>query len=86
MSNIVKLLGGDPNKLCPLERLKAELKRFGYLAPMMIPMLIQISLSDSSEMPNSDGTGLSDVRQLEFDRRINELFEDIVSLGYYRKI
>lgn len=101
MSNIVKLLGSDPEKLCSLENVKNELKRFGYLAPMMTPMLIQISQSDSSEMPHSDATnteacaeggegssssGMSAAGQLEFDRRINELLEDVVNLGYYRKI
>lgn len=98
MSNIVKSLGSDPDKLCTLEYLKNELKRFGYLAPIVTPMLIQMSQSDSSEMPKSDemstepgavggeGTGLSAAGQLEFDRRINELLEDIVNLGYYQKI
>lgn len=95
MSKIVKLLGGDPNKLCPLENVKNELKRFGYFAPMMTPLLIQISQSDSSELPKlneatADGenqsTGLSAEGQLEFDRRINELLEDIVNMDYYRKI
>lgn len=98
MSNIVKSLGSDPEKLCSLENVKNELKRFGYFAPMMTPMLIQMSQADSSEMPKSDvtsteagtevgeGTGLSVTGQLEFDRRINDLLEDIVNLGYYRKI
>lgn len=100
MSNIVKFLGSDPDKLCSLVRVKNELKRFGYFAPMMTPMLIQISQSDATEMPKSDetnvqagaggegdhGTGLSAAGQMEFDRRINELLEDTVNLKYYRKI
>lgn len=88
MSNMVKLLGSDPEKLCSLENLKNELKRYGYIVPMMTPMLIQMSQSDSSEMPTSDatstetgaergaqGTGLSATGQLEYERRINELLE-----------
>lgn len=96
MSNIVKLLGSDPDKLCPLENLKNELKRYGYIALMMAPMIIEMSQSDSIEMPGTsneagaegggEGSGLSPAGQLEFNRRINELLEDIVNLGYYRLI
>lgn len=31
-------------------------------------------------------TRLSERGQLEYDRRLNETFEDIVGLGYHRKI
>lgn len=100
MANIVKLLGSDPETLCSLENVKNELKRYGYMAPLMAPMLIEISQSSSTEMPKSDETnteagaeggaeGSSDVStagQLEVDRRLNELLEDIVNLGYYRHI
>lgn len=100
MANMVKLLGSDPEQLCSLENVKNELKRYGYLAPMMAPMLIEISQSNSTEMPKSDETNteagaeggaegsanLSAAGQSEIDRRLNELLEDIVNLGYYRQI
>lgn len=67
----------------------------------MAPCLLQISLAESSEISNldemfdkaADGeatldiiTGLSENGQQEFDRRIGEVFEDVVRLGYYRQV
>lgn len=64
-------------------------------------MVMQVSQADASEVSNmgemlekideSGGelhfvTGLSDERQTEFGRRLNEMVDDIVNLGFYHKI
>lgn len=101
LCNTVKLLGSNPDKLFTLDNLKSELKRCGNFALITVPMIMQVSQADSSEITNMDEmidktaengselhlvTGLSDERQSEFGRRLNEMVEDIVRLGYYHKI
>ena len=99
MAKIVKLLGSDPDKLFTYDDLLVELKRCGVYALLMTPILLQISQADSSEIPNMDEmfdkavegegkldmvTSLSAKGQLECDRRLNEVFEDVINLGYYQ--
>lgn len=101
LSKTVKLLGSNPDELFTFENLKDDLKRCGNYALIMAPCLLQISLAESSEISNldemfdkaADGeatldiiTGLSENGQQEFDRRIGEVFEDVVRLGYYRQV
>lgn len=101
LSTTVKLLGSDPNELFTFQNLKDEIKRCGNYALMLAPSVIQVLQADSSEISNLDEimdevargerqielTGsLGGRGQLEYDRRLNEVFEDIVRLGFYRKI
>lgn len=98
LSKTVKLLGSDADKLFTYDDLLGELKRCGVYALLMAPILLQISQADSSEIPNLDEmcdkvaegdsnialiTSLSAKGQLECDRRLNEVFEDVIELGYY---
>lgn len=79
------MLGSDPEKLFTFENLKEELKRYGNFALIVTPLFIlsaQIQLNET----NTDETGLSEINQMEYDRRINGLLEDVIELGYYRKI
>lgn len=94
LTQTTKLLGSEPEKLFTRENLEEELKRFGNFALIVTPLFIlsaQIQLNDS----NTDDTvedntersgGLSEKNRMEYDRRINGLLEDVVNLGYYRKI
>lgn len=101
LSKMVKSLGSDPDELFTLDNLKDELKRCGNYAFLLAPMLISVSLADSSDISNldemcdkiADGerrheliTGLSDKAQLEYEQRLNDTVEDLVKLGYYQKI
>lgn len=101
LSKMVKSLGSNPDELFTLDNLKDELKRCGNYAFLLAPMLISVSLADSSEISNldemcdkiADGerrheliTGLSDKAQLEYEQRLNDTVEDLVKLGYYQKI
>lgn len=99
LSKTVKLLGSDPEELFSFEDLLSELKRCGVYALLMSPMLLQVSLAHSNEISNMDEmfdkvaegeskinlvTGLSSEGQSEYDRRLNEVFEDVIKLGYYQ--
>lgn len=99
LSNMVKLLGSEPEELFTFEDLLSELKRFGVYALLMTPMLLQVSLAHSNEISNMDEmfdkvaegeskinlvTSLSDEGQSEYCRRLNEVFEDIIQLEYYQ--
>lgn len=98
LSKTVKLLGSDPDQLFTFEDLSNELKTFGVYALLMSPMLLQVSLAHSNEISNMDEmfdrvaegeskinlvTGLSSEGQSEYERRLNEVFEDVIELEYY---
>lgn len=98
---MVKLLGCNPDELFTFDDLKGEMKRCGNFALLMAPMLIQISQADSSDAPDFDNmfdkmsngernqefiTGLSTNGQMRYDEQINDVVEQIIQLGYYRKV
>lgn len=88
LSKTVKLLGSNPDELFTFEDLNDELKTCGVYALLKGPMLLQITLAD---LPDESGgqsfnSGLSEECQREFDRRINGILEDIVRLGYHKKM
>lgn len=101
LSRTVRLLGSNPNELFTFDNLKDELKRCGNYILLMAPVLLSISLANSSQISNIDEmlesaikgdskpdliTSFNDEARLEFDRRINQVFEDVVRLGYYQKL
>lgn len=99
LSKTVKLLGSNPDELFTFADLMDELKHYGVYALLMVPMLLQVSQAHSNEISNMDEmfdkvadgenkinliTGLSSEGQSEYERRINEVFEDIIEMGYYQ--
>ena len=100
LSKTVKLLGSEPNELFTFENLQNELKRCGIYALILSPFSIQTSQADSSQITSFDEmseksakgevyefiTGLSEKGYLEYQRRLNDVFDDIDRLGYYRKL
>lgn len=101
LAKTVRLLGSDPDKLFTYANLKDELKRYGNYLLVMSPLWISTTQADASgttgmdEMFDGSGegenkpdlvSGFSKKGQDEFSRRINGLLEDIVEMGYYRKI
>lgn len=98
---MVKLLGSDPDNLFTFDDLKSEMKRCGNFALVMAPISLQISQADATETTNMDEmfdqmdkgetkqefiSGLSVEGQQEYNRRINDVLEDIFELGYYRNL
>lgn len=101
VSKMIKLLGSNPDDLFTFDNLKVELKRCGNYMLLLAPMLMSVVMADSSEISNLDEmcdkveegeaphefiTGLNDTAQLEYDRRINDVVDDLVKLGYYQQI
>lgn len=101
LAKTVRLLGSDPDKLFTFANLRDELKRFGNYLLIMSPLWISTTQVEPSGMTGMDEmfdgaddagntpdliSGFSKDGQQEFERRINGLLEDIVHLGYYRKI
>lgn len=101
LAKTVRLLGSDPDKLFTFANLKDELKRFGNYLLIMSPLWISTTQVDPSEMTGMDEmfdeaedseittdliSGFNKEGQREFERRINGLLEDVIELGYYRKI
>lgn len=100
LSKTVNLLGSNSDELFTYADLMNEMKKFGMYALLIAPLLLGVSLANPSEVSNLDemfdkvasGEGrinlvvdLSAERQLEYDRRMNEIFEDVINLGYYQQ-
>lgn len=95
LAKMVKVLGSNPDELFTYENLQEELKECGNIVPLLVPIYTQTAVADTSRLTDfSDNkeenkeliTGLCESEQQEYDRRMNEVFEDIVRLGLYHKI
>lgn len=96
LAKTVKLLGSDPDKLFSMADLQNELKKCGQYTLMIAPIGILLSQADSSRSPGLDelfekGTengkvefvaALNEDNQREYDRRLNEIYEDVIKRGY----
>lgn len=99
LAKTVKLLRSDPAKLFSLADLKNELKNCGAYTLLIAPIGILLSQADSSRTPelneifeNSNENAkmefvaaLNADGQREYDRRLNEIYEDIIGRGYFTK-
>lgn len=98
LSENIRQLGSDPNKLFTYADLESQLKKFGRFAFFWGPMFTQINLADSDNIPDLDElseemnkddgdiefiTKFDDERQKEYETRIRELLTDLVDYGYY---
>lgn len=98
---MVKLLGSNPKKIFNLIELKHEMKRCGNYVLVLAPILIpgssthQIERNDLNQSVNDNSSKkrqhdlafkFNDKDLNEFDRRMNEILEDVYDLGYYQKI
>lgn len=90
-------MGSDPEKLFTFDDLQSELKRCGNYALMMTPILLQISLAKSDDIPDlndmcdqAEKYDLIQSSDSEFDAafklRISETIDDLIGLGYCRKV
>lgn len=99
LTKTVTLLGTNIDRMFTFEELEGELKRCGNFVLIMAPVLIygssahqtnDLSNTLDEELKAENGQSsmaiLNVEAQLEYDRRLNEVVEDILSLGYYHKI
>lgn len=82
-----------------MDDLKAEMELCEKDAFLLAPMLIAISLADSSGISNLDEmfengadesthhdfiTDLNDASQLKYIERLNDVIDDLIEMGYYQ--
>lgn len=96
LSDTIKKLGSDPNKLYTYENLEAQLRKFGEFALFCGPMLIQVKVANAEHVGNLDDYAelvekgeepdlikFDDEKTLmEYSKWINELITDLVDYGY----
>lgn len=100
LSDIVRKLGSDPDKLFPFGEFQESLKKFGKFAFVMAPILTQIMLADPKDVPDLDEMsvamsnegedvefvrGFDEATQLHYNERISDLMSDLIEYGYYWK-
>lgn len=93
LSKTVRSVGSNADKLFTIHDLKDELKKCGNYALILSPIFAGVSQVDSKLIKKMAGIEnlnliplLSDEGRMEYGRRLNEVFDDIVDLGYYHKI
>lgn len=100
LTNNIRKLGSQPEKLFPYEAFINELKECGNFAFLITPLIVQLCVVDPNDVNNlneicEESTeddkqfdlvqGLSKPSQLLFNERILDCIEDLVQFGYYRK-
>lgn len=85
LTKTVTLLGTNPRHLFTFEDLKDEMKRCGNFVLTVMPILIYGSSAHQMNGPDST-TVLNVEAQSEYERRMNEVVEDVLSQGFYRNI
>lgn len=84
LTKTVTLLGTNP-EIFTFEDLKDEMKRCGNFVLTVMPILIYGSSAHQMNGPDST-TVLNVEAQSEYERRMNEVVEDVLSQGFYRNI
>lgn len=100
LSNSIRRLGSDPEQLFPFADFECHLKKFAKFAFLMGPVMVQMMLTDPKNIPDLDTLSenvangeeptdffkdLDTETQKIFNQRVNDLFTDLVELGYYWK-
>lgn len=98
LASAIQTLGSDPEKLYSLAAFKQDLKKFGRFGFLMTPMVISVMLADPTDIPDLDKlggavvagkddvglvSGISEKNQKLFHERMNDIFTDLVDLGYW---
>lgn len=97
LSAQIRRLGSDPDALFTFDDFQCHLKKFGKFAFVMGPAMVPMMLADAKDIPNLDEMsekmsdeenvdlvkGFDNKTQIEYNKRINDLLEDLVDLGYW---
>lgn len=96
LSDTIRKLGSDPNKMYTYDNLLMQMKKYGDYALLLAPMIILIRVAKAKDVSNLDdyaeclereesadilGT-FDDETQNEFSRLANGLVTDLVNYGY----
>lgn len=101
LSQTIRKLGSDSDKLFTFDNLLSEMKKAGNIAFLLAPMILSVVLADPNQITNMDKmsddmadgkqsqeliTGLTDAAQIEYEKRLNDLVVDLVDLGYFKEL
>lgn len=100
LSKTVNSLGSKPEQLFTFDNLQREMKRSGNIILISLPLWLEFILAESShddlgemfdKIADDDdkpvgASELSDQGKRQYDLCINDVFEDIVRLGFYRPL
>lgn len=100
LSKTVNVLGSKPEELFTLDNLQQEMKRCGNIILIGLPLWLEFILAESSnddlgeiydKISGEDDkpvgiSNLSDQGKRQFDLCMNDVFEDIVRLGFHRQL
>lgn len=98
MSQTIRKLGSDPNKLYTFENFQEQLRKYSDYALLLAPMIITIRLAKAKDVANLDDFAeclergedadlvheFDDETQIEFSKQINGLVTDLVEFGYIK--
>lgn len=82
MSDTIRKLGSDPDKLFTFNDLQNELRKFGRLAMLMSSNVYQARLADAGDLEETLTRDFEDDRQDLLHEVINGLFTDLSNYGY----
>lgn len=100
ITETITKLGSDTEKLFSFNHFQNQFKKFAKFVFLLGPAWTQVPLIDPNNFPNLDKLaegfannkedtqierGYDDDTQMEYKRRINDLFTDLVDYGYYWK-
>lgn len=98
LSGIVSRLGSNPDKLFTFSDLKSELRKFGELALLCAPMIIQIRIANANDVRDLDDYSeaiengedadllneFDEDTQATFSKLVNDSIADLFEYGYIR--
>lgn len=96
LSDSIRKLGSDPNKLYPYASFEQQLRKMGEFALLTGPLIIQIAIASPKDVGNLDEYaemvekgGTADLineydedTQMQYTKLINDLVTDLVNYGY----
>lgn len=98
LSETIRKLGSDPNKLYTYENFQSQLRKFGEFALLCAPLIIQLRVAGAKDIGNLDEYAeaiehgeeadllkpYDEQTQSEYSTLINDLVTDLVDYGYVK--
>lgn len=93
LSDTIRKLGSDPNQLYTFDQFQMQLRKFGDFTLLCAPIIISLRLA-KAKVGSNQNDGIDDEpsahitneynqqSQMQYDRMINELVEDLANYGY----
>lgn len=87
LAAVVRACGADIAKVLPFEQLQQQLRQFGRYGVVMAPILLQVIVSDASQLANMDEMALqlSQANSAEMQKEVEIAQFDEATVLLYRK-